>query len=130
MKANELRIGNLIYSPAGVEKYVFGTSYKTILYTSHLENSTYNEAYDYECEPIPLTEEWLYNFGFSVRKESSNFYSFGYGQNPITKDWMLLLKYFEDENRFFFMNGHHTIKYVHQLQNLYFALTNNELEIL
>lgn len=64
LKASELRIGNFVYAPSGVEKIVYGTSYKTILYTSHLESSTYSEAYDYECEPIPLTEEWLLRFGF------------------------------------------------------------------
>ena len=29
----------------------------------------------------------------------------------------------------FYINGYHEIKYVHQLQNLYFALTGEELEI-
>ena len=32
----------------------------------------------------------------------------------------------EDENKFMFQS-YLEIKYVHQLQNLYFALTNNEL---
>lgn len=80
-----------------------------------------------DYQPIILNEELLLKCGFQKRKQSDNFYYFGYGDNPITKDWMLCLKYFSDENKFFFMNGYHTIKYVHELQNLYYALTKEEL---
>jgi len=119
MKANELRVGNYVnaknFHIKDIEE-ISQVKCDWIRYSSLLE-------------PIPLTEEWLLKFGFETRKESDNFYYFGFGENPITKDWMLCLKYFKDENKFFFMNGFHIIKYVHQLQNLYFALTGEELQI-
>ena len=90
----------------------------------YLQNDT-----DLYLYPIPITEEMLLKCGFEKRQQSDNFFYFGYGTNPITKDWMLCLKYFQDENRFFFLNGHHNIKYLHQLQNLYFTLTGKELDI-
>jgi len=104
MKAQDLRIGNLIYAPSGVEKYVFGTSYKTILYTSHLENSTYSEAYDYECEPIQLTEEWLLKFDKI---------------DWISKDIKGVFFWFNGEKKY--------IKFVHSLQNTYFCIEQKEL---
>ncbi len=76
-----------------------------------------------ECmvKPIPLTEEWLVKFGLAVDKWFID-ESF-----KITKDehygWEIHTQ-----------NATHTksiafayIKYVHQLQNLYFALTGEEL---
>lgn len=71
---------------------------------------------------IPLTEDWLlklgfeldddfddYNFGFmSIKKENDNFY-----YNPISE--------YYDSMKI-------QISYVHQLQNLYFALTCEELK--
>ncbi len=56
-------------------------------------------------QPIELTEEWLLKMGFTKSKDSFNaFY----------------LELFDDV-----LN----IKYVHQLQNLYHALTGEELTI-
>ena len=119
MKASELRIGNY---------YNYNNS--TIkLDGSLLATYLQNDA-EFRFIPIPLTKEWLLKFGFESREESTNFNYFGFGENPVTHDWMLCLKHFKDENRFFFLNGFHTIKYVHQLQNLYFALTNEELTLI
>lgn len=86
---------------------------------------------DYKLEDvfgIELSEEILLKCGFEKRPESLNFVYYGFGTNPVTYDWMICLKYFKDENRFFFLNGHHTIKYLHQLQNLYWCLCGEELE--
>lgn len=118
LKANELRIGNLIEINAPITNKII------VVDVYHISELKKNKDF---FKPIPLTEEWLFKFGFEKRKERDNFYYFGFGKNPITKDWILCLKYFKDENIFFFMNGFHIIKYVHQLQNLYFALTNKEL---
>ena len=133
IKIEHLRIGNL------VEVELLGkVTIESIFLTGQVEVSafklisgeitkvfyTFNIS---ELKPIFITEEILLKYGFEKRQESDNFFYFGYGTNPITKDWMLCLKYFQDENRFFFLNGHHNIKYLHQLQNLYFALTKKEL---
>ena len=81
--------------------------------------------------PIELSEEILLKCGFEKRQQtnSSNFFTFGFGDNPITRDWIIVIKYFKDENKFFYNNGFHIIKHLHQLQNLYFALTNEELTV-
>ena len=80
-----------------------------------------------KAEPIPLTEEWLMRFGFFKEVTSIKDNSFA---------WML-----EYNRRMFIFYhpemmvkcyGHFIdakIKFVHQLQNLFFALTKEELEI-
>lgn len=76
---------------------------------------------EYEYEPIPLTEEWLIKFGFI---KNTRFY-----RHPKTMwDYSLI------DNELELFSGWdgdtYTVscKYVHQLQNLYFALTGQELD--
>ena len=127
MKANELRIGNLVKYQ--LESWKISSIFKDgPLELVRFE--IYKIANLKEFEPIPLTEEWLLKFGFEERKESENFSKWFIGENPVTHDWLFFIKQFKDENKFFFQNGFHKLDYLHQLQNLYFALTNNELEIL
>jgi hypothetical protein len=122
LKASELRIGNLVeyyiedsLDPRKAWWEINIIDADDIKYLS--ENS---DCEDYR--PIPLTEEWLEKFGF---EEDETYIS---DQNPF-------LDYLKDELRismpyFIFEygdNGHPHIKHVHQLQNLYFALTGEEL---
>jgi hypothetical protein len=75
-------------------------------------------------EPIPLTEEWLLKLGlnkiaiwtFSLHLVGNLELIYYSGE----KGWSIGLKNYSD-----FSN----LKYVHQLQNLYFALTRKELTI-
>jgi hypothetical protein len=120
MKASELRIENLIYNKQGNIVYV-NTNHLTLL-SYGIEN---------EFQPIPLTEEWLLKFGFAFRK-------MGAGGAVFTRHnghW-----YKDDIPYFAGSNGKHfdiflqfgdgvEIQYVHQFQNLYFALTGEELEM-
>jgi len=123
MKASELRIGNLIYVD-GKLRYVFGTIYKTIQHNYHSKNSTYSENYENECEPIPLTEEWLLKFGFEKDKKNKSFNLYKHNC------YDLFFRIFDGGAiSFCFSNEYILIKSVHQLQNLYFALTNEELII-
>jgi hypothetical protein len=130
MKANELRFGNLVdyYGEVvtinSIDDMDVGFSdYVTFDYPS-LE----------EINPIPLTEEWLVRFGFEKRI-SSVCDSFYIGVNPVTKDWLFDITWLKNmidysyEGFPFYRNGHFTIKYVHSLQNLYFALTGEELTL-
>ena len=107
MKATELRIGNLIQSK---ENRIFKVT---------SEDLQFIEAGSL-CKPIPLTEEWLLKLGF-IKDEILEFYRDDKSNSTIIIDYdfICLLGY-----------SHVKIKYVHQLQNLYFALTNNEIEIL
>jgi hypothetical protein len=79
---------------------------------------------EYLIEGIPLTEEWLFRFGFIYKGIYYNF-----PLNDIFK-----LEQYKLNNAYWLR--HHSesldcvkIKYVHQLQNLYFALTNEELKL-
>ena len=109
MKANELRIGNWL-------------EYKGSKATIQVEHSEITEVYFGATNyiPIPLTEEWLLNLG-GVRDNNAPYIDFGYFELSKTENnWWSVEK---EGVRLCF------VKYVHQLQNLYFALTEEELKI-
>jgi hypothetical protein len=102
MKANELRIGNYIHHLGRVME-VKKTYYVSLIL-------------DF-CEPIPLTEEWLLKFGF---EKSSYYYEIKGIAISLGEDGRTILNGCGE------VNAKHCV-YVHQLQNLYFALTGKEL---
>ena len=142
MKANELRIGNYLHFPfINKQVKVIGiNAYEgikgEILHKISLKNETdlYCERLD-TLNPLPLTEEILlkcgfekgsicYHNAFSLNVKKTDFYlrpSFidgfywGFNMNPKKLDCEL--------------NDVMPLQYLHQLQNLYFALTGTELEI-
>ena len=121
MKANELRINNLI----AVKGFCVKVSKETF---KHIEDGKVLEA-----EPIPLTEQWLIKFGFEIKNgvfvldfkkstqglrgdlRSDNTFSIALDEKSLLGDTESLSLI--------------TIQHVHQLQNLYFALTGKELTI-
>lgn len=107
MKATELRIGNHILKN-GKLHYV---SYKTI---RDIISQSVDDTDVYE--PIQITEERLLKFGFIDR-----------GLGDFRRSWLHLIRNSSTsfETNCFFVK----IKYLHQLQNLYFALTGEELTI-
>jgi hypothetical protein len=110
MKANELRIGNYLLLQ-GVTKPM------QVFIIDTTEQSTQTKA-----SPIPLTEDWLLKFGFK-RKQIKDLSSY-------TLPKLELYQYSSNNNKIFFeyADGEVELKYVHQLQNLYFALTGMELK--
>ena len=122
MKATELRIGNYIDYETEREIVTMQITYE---YIRLIHNGNKN------FKPIPLTEEWLLKFGFEKEveyKKKINFSRFHLFQinasNPYNDN--------ENEFKVNFYQSKQTvelcrIKHVHQLQNLYFALTNEEL---
>lgn len=116
MKANELRIGNWVLSkdmPVQIEEI----KPETIRYCFGEFSISY-------IEPINLTEEWLVKFGFS--HISKNDYQSPY-KFLIFDIKLLCFADIQDNNERIFSPI--DVKYVHQLQNLYFSLTGEELEI-
>lgn len=117
MKANELRIGNLY-------------EFKGCLCTININTFAEFNLHLKEFQPIPLTEEWLLKFGFDNNRR---LYLYGMADYFMSYDIMSdnsIFIYNEVEtanNESLTMMGH--IKYIHQLQNLYFALTGEELKI-
>lgn len=111
IKQNELRIGNSFLDNLGREFKVEGLKDEYVYFS--LANGTKMKYKVSTLKPVPLTEEWLINFCFE--KIGINFNLIGMSV------WMC--------NDLFFCNKNAIIiKTVHQLQNLYFALTNNELK--
>lgn len=112
MKANELRIGN----------YVFENGKIKILYSISAET-----AKDYsKVKSIPLTKEWLTRLGFRKRNDCEWIYE----KFPILVNCgnHNLVHIIATENTFTMpvqIGGYN----VHQLQNLYFSLTGEELQI-
>jgi hypothetical protein len=136
----ELRIGNLaLFDGRIVVVWGFGrTIFDYGLISDHVDIYNIDDHEDdyvsiKSLKPIPLTEEWLLKFGFKKR-ESSVSDSFYIGENPTTRDWMFDIFWIKNmmdysyEDYPFYRNGHFKIKSVHQLQNLYFALTGEDLE--
>lgn len=120
MKANELRIGNYVKidlkgSLEIKDEPITVSQIMDLLYNGEKSSFHYN--------PIPLTEDWFRNFSFlSVNLREKNY-------NTI---------YFLDVNEFrievhintmtvFVEEKEVDCEFVHQLQNLHFALSNKEL---
>ena len=120
MNAHELRIGNYILK----NDKLHYCSWMTIrdIKTQSIEDAD-------KFEHIPLTEEWLLKFGFTKQSTSNNCNKWFKGENPITHDWLFHLVWLVGHPTPFYQNGHHMIKYVHQLQNLFWCLCNEELTI-
>jgi hypothetical protein len=110
IKANELRLGNWIYNN-NVEYQV----------TPYVIEELWASVRGW-VQPIPLTEEWLIKFGFE-----------SFHKRDFKKKGLFITTYFATPQTLvdddFGNKRVLELKYVHQLQNLYFALTNQELEI-
>ena len=105
MEVKELRIGNLV-NTGNFHLPRFRGNYK-------VKEGWFKYASKFK--PIPLTEEWLLKFGFEYHKHQENMFFITGMQVWMCNDLFLCNK-----------NGI-ILKSVHQLQNLYFALTNKEL---
>jgi hypothetical protein len=125
IKANELRIGNLIQTKYEGIVQVININSEKFDYVD-IRKQTYNGIGRYDiksCTPIPLTEEWLIKFGFKKPAHSWNgdiFHLTEWDEFPL--NWAVAM----DKNGAILVLK---LKYVHQLQNLYFALTGKELEV-
>jgi hypothetical protein len=125
IKATELRIGNYI-------KLMFNyEDYETIQVTSDELVDVDKKRADYE--PLPLTEEWLFKFGFkNIDKGDNDYITYTdsnhdyYLQIDVRRKdgkYSILDNSFDDLRDFSMVD----ISYVHQLQNMYFTLTGEEL---
>lgn len=104
MEATELRLGNLITRRSNVEEVL----------TVDIDLLVKVQRQGFIFHPVPLTEQWLSKLGFK----------------PFVKDFQRNGIIIHTRKRGFILRKSvPIIKYVHQLQNLYFALKGQEIEL-
>jgi len=113
MEIREIRVGNYY------QWYADGKYYNYQIEAKDFANDNYKNF-----EPIKLTEEWLVKFGFNfggIWIEPMGLMSYGR---------ILQHKGMGAKSTAFYINEQFiaNIQYLHELQNLYFALTGTELE--
>lgn len=133
MKANELRIDNLVLYNGIVMKI------SEICSPKPLKDKKYSDKYIIELfdgaglincvidyiNSVPITEEWLFKFGFEKIEDTSWYCEYRIDKKNI-------VSFDKDDKEYSYFNLSSRLcrlQYVHQLQNLYFALTQEELKI-
>lgn len=118
MEAKDLRIGSYV-----MDSEINGDDIKTVcaVYSNSITVHDDTTIYNHELRGIPLTEEWLLKFGFKK-----------YGKTTLFKKSNVTLNSMDiGHNRGDGFTLNYTpfvkVQHVHQLQNLYFALTGLEL---
>jgi hypothetical protein len=132
MKAQELRIGNLYYyhieDSMDDRKEWDEVNRIDVFDLVHL--SKHPDDSDYR--PIPLTEEILLKAGFEKHRNSGmpggdhNAYYY-YGPISLTIDFELGSSNHNYDCQS--VDGARKLEYLHELQNLYYALTHEKLEV-
>lgn len=125
INASELRIGNYLERMDGS------------IFQVNCDDFSLIEKTPIKPYPIPLTEEWLLNFGFSKHTKrwslSVGGELFDYHildvQNEFPPLWHCKNEGYTISGQVRNTRQSHFVKYVHQLQNLYFALTGTELTL-
>ena len=127
MTTPELRIGNYI-SLKSREAKVAQIYYDGILAYDLEETQDTIESLE-RLEGISITENWLIELGFTKIVIQDEEYFFISDKDEFTLRWTpFKTKMIPEYNGRRFIPGYN-LKYVHQLQNLYFALTGGELTI-
>jgi hypothetical protein len=124
-RTSELRQGNyVLQSHLETVNVVLGTKPKYILTDCKVADGDWIGSALYE--PIPLTEDWLVKFGL----ETSQYYS-GHRVRYKLPDERFEIDLEEDGEHGISFEGNILtyINYVHQLQNIYFTLTGEELNL-
>lgn len=117
MKHNDIRCGN----------YVFDTQYGVAVVVNsdiiceieEIHKKFFEGEFQHPYKDLPLTEDWIYQFGFSYDEAKQCWVKDGF------KIWG------DDENGYYHINSE-TLTYfssVHHLQNYYKAITTKELSI-
>lgn len=136
MKANELRIGNYVSTPSGIQEVIHIE--EDCFYTKDYKNKWA------EIKPIQLNDDWLEKFGMHMpinegiySADEAKYDGWGFGfckvqQTLIDANYTWdCFDFYQDSNGFWFpfLNTYTNVNYVHEFQNLYFALTGNELKL-
>lgn len=124
IKANQIRKGNIVHYP------VDGTMCLCTIDGEDIKLIETKPPYAKDHHPIPLTEEWLLNFGFKKAKDETKITYF----NIDTEHAKYVIYSYKQKFDFTidcneFCKVLRQLRYVHELQNLFFALTGKELKM-
>jgi hypothetical protein len=121
LKCTDLRIGNLVYSKETnqIQNITGLTDENPFIDAITFDYTNYDEI-----EAIPITEEMLFNFGYG--KKHDIYYKNNSLLRFIGNEVFYCRGEIDDAE---FQEYITSVKYVHQLQNLYFALTGRELTV-
>ncbi len=120
----ELRIGNFVNTMED-NSYPYGEIFTIDKEFINVSGDIFNKEDFKYIHHITLSKEWLINLGFIFKYNqyifpTSKLDVYGWDHDVIwINDGDFVLKFNETQIK--------NIKYVHELQNLYFALTGNEL---
>jgi hypothetical protein len=126
MEARELRIGNIIRHTAGAAKVIYLEKNK--IYAELLDETILPFIRQESMSGEPITADWLERAGIREYDTGTGVYYdwlFRY-QICLKNDRKAIFLFNEERGEAWFFAY---IKYVHQLQNFYFALTGKELTI-
>ena len=127
MQSKNYRVGNIVQQPSRIGKI-------SEIWQDAVRIEGYSNGYDYNhTKPIPLTEKWLNDFGFTkevLNDDSGYYYTLelnddkhcGLSINSCDKNGFVEVTLFPYKDWFRY-------KYVHELQNLFFVITGFELEL-
>lgn len=131
IRVNELRIGNYIQRGYSVDN----------AYCIHKVTGTEEGAVrvdnggNYAAElllPIPLTPDWLERCGFEYMPFSTDISMYSFYKKSDLFELIIVNKGIRNEYKpgiHYYNNERHPVFFVHQLQNLYFALIGEELNV-
>lgn len=139
MKTSEVRIGNMVLISTGDPlvkvpshpEMVKGISiWGELIFKGKGNDESGYKVPVTHCEGIPLNEEWLERFGFHISWDTECHF------RAILGNFELCCRDSRKCYNFITMNNWHgtnklelEVRYVHQLQNLYFILNGSELQM-
>jgi hypothetical protein len=157
MEAKNLRIGNFVKDRGNkviridfmeYQESGYSTKFGQRMVLGEEEVHPMTEYTDYAI-PIELTEKWMFDLGFKYQdrdvnrsdKKKERFYiSPRFGQEfwfeiqlpentPFKHSFVRFMWNIGGGNHFIHLPKGHELKYVHELQNLFFALSGTELQL-
>lgn len=126
----ELRIGNWIAS-GGFRRQIRGITEGSAYLSPNPNSSLDFNSFEF-LHPIPLTHELLLKIGadYDDHRPFDEFYDFESYYFECSKLTNVAIHYSHNNKKFYYPKYEIApIEYLHQLQNLFFALTGEELKI-
>ena len=123
---NQVRIGNFVYFNGQTETVYAIRNSGVDFYRGKTKKSVIMQSYVWEAiKPIPLTKDWLSKLSFFIVETNGIF-------EANLPNFRYSIQTAKDYDGFFFCDGENVLtnfNYVHELQNLVFALTQRELTV-